>query len=158
MTDVMVKIIVEVLDILATATKEMKQSRASEFILQPTSLEAHTSSEKFLKKVAGVTNLEDGMMRLDKLTNEEARMANAVVLKVTHDIDEKVTGVGDSVRAIDKRVQGVETQVHEVDETVQGVGAQVKDVKGEVQVVNNSVKVVEEKVQVVIDGAQMVLS
>ena len=33
MTDVMVKITVEVLDILATATKEMKQSRASEFSL-----------------------------------------------------------------------------------------------------------------------------
>ena len=33
MTDMMVKIIVEVLDILGTATKEMKQSRASELIL-----------------------------------------------------------------------------------------------------------------------------
>jgi hypothetical protein len=32
MTEMMVKIIVEVLDILATATKEMKQSRFSEFI------------------------------------------------------------------------------------------------------------------------------
>lgn len=74
MTDVMVKIMVEVLDILVTATKEMKQSRA----------------KFFLKKVVGVTNLEDGIKRLDKLTNEEARMANAVVLKVTHIIDEKV--------------------------------------------------------------------
>ena len=61
MTDVMVKMIVEVLDILATATKEMKQSRASEFILQPTSLEVHMSLEKYLKKVAGETKLEDGM-------------------------------------------------------------------------------------------------
>jgi hypothetical protein len=33
MTDMMVKIMVEVLDILGTATKEMKQSRASEFIV-----------------------------------------------------------------------------------------------------------------------------
>ena len=32
MTDMMVNIIVEVLDILGTATKEMKQSRASEVI------------------------------------------------------------------------------------------------------------------------------
>jgi archaellum component FlaC len=156
MTDVMVKIIVEVLDILATATKEMKQSRASEFILQPTSLEAHMmSSETFLKKVAGATKLEDGMKRLDRLTNEEVRMANAVVLKVTHNVDEKVTGVGDDVRVIDKKVQGVETQVHDVDGKVQSVAAQVEDVKGEVQVVNNSVKVVEEKVQVIIDGAKM---
>ena len=35
------KITVEVLDILATATKEMKQSRFSEFILLLKSLKAH---------------------------------------------------------------------------------------------------------------------
>ena len=34
MTDMMVKIMVEVLDILATATKEMKQSRFSEILLR----------------------------------------------------------------------------------------------------------------------------
>ena len=33
MTNKMVEITVEVLDILATATKEMKQSRTSEFVL-----------------------------------------------------------------------------------------------------------------------------
>lgn len=50
MTDVMVKIIVEVLDILATATKEMKQSRASEFALPPTSHEAHMSFRNFFEE------------------------------------------------------------------------------------------------------------
>jgi hypothetical protein len=40
MTDLMVKIMVEVLDILATATKEMKQSRFSEFLLRLSLLEA----------------------------------------------------------------------------------------------------------------------
>ena len=122
MTDVMVKIIVEVLDILATATKEMKRSRASEFSLQLTLLGAHMSSEKFLKKIAGVTNLEDGMKRLDRLTNEEARMASAVVLKVTHDVDEKVTGIGNDVRAIDKKV-------HNVDETVRQTADNIHDMK-----------------------------
>jgi hypothetical protein len=41
MTDMMVKIMAEVLDILATATKEMKQSRFSEFVLRLGLLEAH---------------------------------------------------------------------------------------------------------------------
>jgi hypothetical protein len=41
MTDMMVKIMVEVLDILGTATKEMKQSRASEAFLRIKLLEAH---------------------------------------------------------------------------------------------------------------------
>lgn len=72
------------------------------------------SSEKFLKKVAGVTNLEDGMKRLDRLINEEVRMASAVVLKITHDVDEKVTGVGDDVRAIDKNVRDVDEKVQQM--------------------------------------------
>ena len=54
MTDKMVQITVEILDILATATKEMKQSRASEFDLCPTFLEANIGSEKFVKRVVGL--------------------------------------------------------------------------------------------------------
>ena len=72
------------------------------------------SSEKFLKKVAGVTNLEDGMKRLDRLINEEVRMASAVVLKITHGVGEKVTGVGDGVRAIDKNVRDVDEKVQQM--------------------------------------------
>jgi hypothetical protein len=49
MTHKMVQITVEILDILATATKEMKQSRASEFNLSLTLLEANISSENFLR-------------------------------------------------------------------------------------------------------------
>ena len=41
MTDMMVKIMVEVLDILGTATKEMKQGRLSEVILCLRLLEAN---------------------------------------------------------------------------------------------------------------------
>jgi hypothetical protein len=44
------------------------------------------SSEKYLKKLVGRTDIEDGLKRLDSLTKEEARMAIAQLLKVTHDI------------------------------------------------------------------------
>ena len=100
MTDMMVKIMVEVLDILGTATKEMKQSRASGFIFRHRCLETDVCSGKFLKKVAGIRKLEDGLKKLDKMTNEEARMANAEVLKVAHDIDKKVEGVEGKVQTI----------------------------------------------------------
>ena len=101
----MVKIIVEVLDILGTATKEMKQSRASEIALKFPLLEAHECSEKILKKVAGMTKLDDGLKRLDKMTNEEARMANAELMKITHDIDTNVEGVQRNVKLVEKKVQ-----------------------------------------------------
>ena len=103
----MVQIMVEVLDILGTATKEMKQSRASEVILRLWSLEAHVRLEMFLKKIAGITKLDNGLKRLDKMTNEEARMANAEVMRVAHDIDKKVEVVDENVKVIKETVQRI---------------------------------------------------
>ncbi len=142
MTDMMVKIMVEILDILAIATKEIKQSQASEFVLRLRLLKALIGSEKFLKKVVGRTDLEDGMQRLEKLTAEEVRMASAQLLKVTHNIEGKLTGVDDGVRGVDEKVQGVV--------------AQVEDVQGEVQVIGDRVREVGVKVQVIVDGGHYV--
>ena len=101
MTDMMAKILVEVLDILGTATKEMKQSRTSEFVLCFELVKAHGYSENFLKRVAGITRLDDGLKKLDKMTNEEVRMASAEVMRVTHQIDKKVEGVDGNVQLIE---------------------------------------------------------
>ena len=49
--------------------------------------------EKFLKKLAGKTNLEDAVKRLDNLTQEEARMALAEVLRITHRVHDGVNVV-----------------------------------------------------------------
>jgi hypothetical protein len=100
MTNKMVQITVEILDILAIATKEMKQSRASEFDLRLTFLEANIGSEKFLKSVIGRTKLDDGLKKLDKLTNEEVAMASAQLLRVTHNINENIKAVDDNVRTM----------------------------------------------------------
>ena len=59
---------------------------------------SHVSSEKYLKKLAGRTDLEDALKRLDKLTQEEARMAAAQLLKITHNIENKITQVIDGGR------------------------------------------------------------
>ena len=58
----------------------------------------HVSSEKYLKKLAGRTDLEDALKRLDKLTQEEVRMAAAQLLKNTHDIENKIIQVIDGER------------------------------------------------------------
>ncbi|KAI9437315.1 hypothetical protein H4582DRAFT_2058307 [Lactarius indigo] len=79
MTDIIVKIMVEVLGILAISTKEVKQGR----------------TKKYFKKLAGRTELEDALKRLDKLTQEEARMAAAQLLKIAHNVENKVTQVID---------------------------------------------------------------
>ena len=123
MTDKMVEITVEVLGILATATKEMKQNQASEFAFSHTFLGAHIGSEKFVKRIAGRTDLEDGLKKLDKLTNDELVMAMAQLLKITHNIDKKVTGVADGIRDVDEKVQDVKDNVKAVDDITHIIAA-----------------------------------
>jgi hypothetical protein len=57
-------------------------------------------SEKYLKKLIGRTEIEDALKRLDKLTQEEVRMATAQVLKVTHTVDDGVKAVNDKVAIV----------------------------------------------------------
>ncbi|KAI0270950.1 hypothetical protein BGY98DRAFT_223739 [Russula aff. rugulosa BPL654] len=54
-------ILVEVLNFIGIATKEMKQSR----------------TKKYVKKLMGKNDIEHALKRLDRLTQEEARMASA---------------------------------------------------------------------------------
>jgi hypothetical protein len=86
MMDIIVKVMTEVLLVLALVTKEMKQGKLSEFIpVVRLPFSAHCSIERFLKKVAGRSGIEDALRRLDKLTQEEHRMTSAQGLRATHD-------------------------------------------------------------------------
>jgi hypothetical protein len=76
--------------------------------------------------------MEDALKRLDKLTQEEARMASAQNLKITHTVDERVRGVVDTVVAIDNRVVVV-------DERVASVNDRVVTVDDRMQMVDNKV-------------------
>jgi hypothetical protein len=90
MTDVIVKIIIEVLSILAIATKEVNQGRSSGLICLFITLDL-PSLEKIVNKLLGRNDIEDALKRLETLTMEEARMAIAEILNVTHSVDDKVT-------------------------------------------------------------------
>ena len=68
-------------------------------------------SETFMKGLIGRTEIEDALKRLDKLTQEEARMAAAQNLKVTHIVDGRVRGVADAVAGVDCRVQQMADEV-----------------------------------------------
>ena len=43
-----------------------------------------------MRKLLGRNDIEDALKRLDTLTTEEARMAIAETLSVTHSVDDKV--------------------------------------------------------------------
>jgi hypothetical protein len=78
-------------------------------------------SETYFKKLTGNRDIEDSLERLDKLTQEEARMASAEQLKMTHSIDGKVMGVNDRVRGVEGQVQGVRGDVQDIRGDVRGV-------------------------------------
>src|SRR6266576_3221003 len=87
-------------------------------------------SEKYAKKLIGRTEMEDALKRLDKLTQEEARMAAAQNLKVTHTVDERVKGVVDTVEAIDNKVADVDDRVASVKAKVVTIDDRVKEIAG----------------------------
>ena len=68
---------------------------------------ANLCAEKFLKKLVGRKDIEDALKRLDTLTQEEARMAAAQILKLTHTVDKKVTGVGNKLKEVDDKMDVV---------------------------------------------------
>ena len=72
--------------------------------------------------------MEDGLKRLDKLAQEEVRMATAQNLKVTHTVDKGVKEVVGTVAAIDDRVASVDNAVKGVDDRLKVVENKVAEV------------------------------
>jgi archaellum component FlaC len=85
-------------------------------------------------------DIEDALLRLDKLTQEEARMAAAESLTITRGID-------DNVKDVDERLEGVEERVQSVDMKVEGIDDKVLRVESKVQGIDDKVLNVDSKVQ-----------
>ncbi len=108
-------------------------------------------SEKYLKKLIGRTDIEDALKRLDRLTQEEARMAAAQVLKVANTVDDRVQGIADNMLGVDNRVAGIDNRVADVGDRLKEINEQVKSVNGQVTGVDDRVKDVNDQVKGVND-------
>jgi methyl-accepting chemotaxis protein len=95
--------------------------------------------------------MEDALVRLDRLTQEEVRMAAAQGLRATHVVRDEVKGVGDHIHQVDTHVQGVDGKVQGVDDHIQQVDDRVQGVSSHVQQVDTHVQGVDDKVQGVDD-------
>ncbi|KAH9016148.1 hypothetical protein EDB84DRAFT_1277023, partial [Lactarius hengduanensis] len=131
MTNIITKIMAEVLTIFGIATKELRRG----------------SAKKFLKRLAGRTDLEDAIKKLDRLTQEEARMALAEVLKITHIVhsdvkvvDGKVESIDDKVEDMGGKVGGMSGKVDDMGDKVDDIGGKVDDMGGKVNVMRNQLK------------------
>ncbi|KAF8270804.1 hypothetical protein EI94DRAFT_701274 [Lactarius quietus] len=104
MTDIILNIMVEVLSILGTVTKEVVQGR----------------SEQYLKKLVGRKDVEDALQRLDKFTQEVSRMAAVESLKSVHGIEDNVKDVNTKVDGVDERVESVDLKSKGINDKAQG--------------------------------------
>jgi hypothetical protein len=85
MTEIIAKIMVELLSILAQAKKQIKNGRLSKRFLPRTSVSvSDVVAEQFAKKLLGDSEIENILRRLDRLTQEEARMMEAHILELVH--------------------------------------------------------------------------
>jgi hypothetical protein len=151
MTQLLGKIMGQVLSILALSTKEMIRGRTSERNWLDVALLANYGTEKFLNRLIGRTEVEDALERLDMLTREETGMTVARNLAVTHAVDGNVMVVEDITRGIDDNVKVVEQVTH-------GIEDNVKIVEEVTRGIDDNVKVVEDAVRAIKDGAQSVIS
>ena len=119
-----------------------------------------------------MADLEDALKKLDRLTQEEARVALAEMLRITHNVrdevkivdgkvervENKVEVVGDKVsdkvEGVGDKVEEVGDKVEELGDKVDEVGDKVEEVGDKVGDVGDKVQRVDDKVQVVIDGTR----
>jgi hypothetical protein len=84
MSDIVVKIMAKVLAVLGLATKQINQGRLSKSPTVHKLSLAECVTEKFTKKLLGENDVEAILQRLDRLTQEEARMTGAHTLELVH--------------------------------------------------------------------------
>ena len=114
MTLLLGKIMAQVLSVLALSTKQMKQRSISGSIRPILSSMADCETEKFMKRIAGRTDVEDALERLDVLTKEENLMTAARNLEVTHRVDVNVMAAKELTHRVDDKVTTIEEVVHDV--------------------------------------------
>ena len=133
MTLLLGKIMAQVLSVLALSTKEMKEMRFSGSIHSVFSSVADYETEKFVKRIAGRTDVEDALQQLDMLTKEESLMVATRNLEVTHRVDVNVI-------ATQELTHRVEEVMHDVDGNVKETKELTRDVRDNVVTIDDNVK------------------
>ena len=168
MSDIITEIMVEVLRIFGIATKELRRGSASEFRIDYLWMLTEGYVEKMMRKLAGMDNLESALKKLDRLTQEEARMALAEVLRLTHSVrdevnvvDGKVESVGDGVKDIRDKVEdigdemsGIGEQVEVMSDKMADIGDQVEDIGGQVKDIDDQLVDIGDQVEDIDDRVE----
>ena len=141
MSELLGKIMAQVLSILALSTKEMMDRRISELNCSLCrSSVANCDTEKILKKLAGRTDVEDAVLRLDSLTKEESLMVVVRNLEVTHRVDGNVEATKILTEDIDGNTKATKALTEDVGDNVNATKALTEDISNNVRVIDHDLK------------------
>ena len=101
MTEIIVKILVELLSTLALVTKQITQGKPSESVFgEVLYYVTQCNTEKHFKKLLGEREVEVVLQRLDRLTDDEARITAAQTLEIVYGLTQnmKVVMDGEQIR------------------------------------------------------------
>ena len=105
MTELIVKIMVLLISVLALATKKIKEGRFSKRTVIYTLPVAQCATGKFTNKLMGETEIENALQKLDRLTQDEVRMAVAQTLSVVYGLVDGVKGLMEGRQCLHDRRQ-----------------------------------------------------
>ena len=91
-------------------------------------------AEKFMKRLVGKTEVEDGLQRLDMLTKEENLMAAACTLKVAGVIRRDVDVIRDYAREIKE-------DTHDIEEDTRDIKNDTRDIKDDTRNINDNLEI-----------------
>ena len=76
-----------------------------------------------------MADLEGALKKLDRLTQEEARIALAEVLRISQHVRNEVADMGDKVEDIGDEVEDIGNKVEDISDKVEDIGDNVDEVK-----------------------------
>ena len=98
MTEMVVKILVELLSTLALVTKQIKQGKPSKSVFSDCEVLSYLTqcdTVKLVKKLFGEKDVEAVLQRLGRLTQDEARITAAQTLEVVYGLTQNMRVVMD---------------------------------------------------------------
>jgi hypothetical protein len=160
MTELLGRIMAQVLSILALSTKSMKEKRIREyFVFQLYSLFlADYGTEKVLRRLRGKTVVEDALAQLDTLTKEENLMTAAMTLEVAHHVDDNVTVTKEVVHKVDGNVLATKELAHEIHENTTVAKELTHDVHKDVSTIKEDTRSIGHNVKVIKHSAEHILN
>jgi hypothetical protein len=130
LTELLGKIMAQLLSLLALSTKMMTDKIISELSHFPGAfLGAEYDPGKLVKKLMGRNDVEDALLRLDSLTKEECLMVAARNLDVTHHVDRVVRDVHGNLKVTRKLTEDVDQKLDVIEWVTRNVDDNVKATK-----------------------------